>query len=142
VAIDPKTGETIWSYREPSTGRWAYSMRADYGKGVGYGEIDGRGVVPAVVQVTKQSWVYAFNRLTGETPNRVKNNPALAGLDIGNTGTGNHVLMVVTANMLVYSDVASDGTPMLYAIDKATGEISREIEAPARSGYGMSSWVH
>ena len=33
VAIDPKTGTTIWSYREPDTGRWDYSMRADYGKG-------------------------------------------------------------------------------------------------------------
>ena len=45
VAIDPKTGETIWSYREPDTPRAAYSMRADYGKGVGYANIDGRDVV-------------------------------------------------------------------------------------------------
>ena len=45
VAIDPKTGETIWSYREPKTGRSEYSMRADYGKGVGFGYVDGRGVV-------------------------------------------------------------------------------------------------
>ena len=29
VAIDPKTGETIWSYRLPNTARWEYSMRAD-----------------------------------------------------------------------------------------------------------------
>lgn len=79
---------------------------------------------------------------TGETPNRVKNNPALAGIDIGNTGTGALVPMVVTANMLVYSDQASDGTPILYAIDKATGDIAAQIEAPARSSYGMSSWVH
>jgi len=86
----------------------------------------------------EHSWVIP----TGETPDRIKNNPALEGLDIGNTGTGNHVPMVVTANMLVYSDVASDGTPMLYAIDKATGEIVSEIEVPSRSGYGMSSWVH
>ncbi|MFN3165163.1 MAG: PQQ-binding-like beta-propeller repeat protein, partial [Pseudohongiellaceae bacterium] len=34
VAIDPKTGETIWSYRLPNTGRWEYSMRASYGKGI------------------------------------------------------------------------------------------------------------
>ncbi|MBT6059486.1 MAG: hypothetical protein HOG51_15740, partial [Gammaproteobacteria bacterium] len=34
IAIDPKTGDTIWTYREPDTGRAAYSMRADYGKGV------------------------------------------------------------------------------------------------------------
>ena len=45
VAIDPKTGATIWSYREPDTGRWEYSMRADYGKGVGYGQVDGRDVI-------------------------------------------------------------------------------------------------
>jgi quinoprotein glucose dehydrogenase len=78
---------------------------------------------------------------TGETPDRYKNNPALAGIDIGNTGTGALVPMVVTANMLIYSDAASDGTPMLYGIDKASGEIIGEIEVPAASRYGMSSWV-
>lgn len=77
---------------------------------------------------------------TGETPNRIKNNPALAGVELGNTGTGALVPMVVTANMLIYSDDASDGTPMLYGIDKKTGEIIGEIEAPAGSSYGMSSW--
>ncbi|NOX69253.1 MAG: PQQ-binding-like beta-propeller repeat protein [Gammaproteobacteria bacterium] len=45
VAIDPATGETIWSYREPNTARWEYSMRKDYGKGIAYGEVDGRGVI-------------------------------------------------------------------------------------------------
>ena len=45
VAIDPGTGETIWSYREPNTPRWEYSMRKDYGKGVAYHEVDGRGVI-------------------------------------------------------------------------------------------------
>ena len=49
--------------------------------------------------------------------------------------------MVVTPTMLVYSE-ASDGTPMLWALDKDTGEIAAEMEAPARSSYGMSSWVH
>ncbi|MCG8414223.1 MAG: PQQ-binding-like beta-propeller repeat protein, partial [Pseudomonadales bacterium] len=45
VAIDPKTGETLWSFRLPNTGRWEYSMRASYGKGITYTEIDGNGVV-------------------------------------------------------------------------------------------------
>ena len=45
VAIDPATGETLWSYREPNTARYEYSMRKDYGKGVAYAEINGRGVV-------------------------------------------------------------------------------------------------
>ena len=45
VAIDADTGETIWSYREPNTARYEYSMRKDYGKGVAYAEVDGRGVI-------------------------------------------------------------------------------------------------
>src|SRR5690349_1567253 len=30
VAIDPGSGETIWSYVEPQTPRYEYSMRKDY----------------------------------------------------------------------------------------------------------------
>jgi glucose dehydrogenase len=45
VALDPETGELLWSYSEPKTERYEYSMRKGYGKGVAYGEIDGRGVV-------------------------------------------------------------------------------------------------
>ena len=45
VALDPANGELIWSYVEPKTPRWEYSMRKDYGKGVAYAEIDGRGVI-------------------------------------------------------------------------------------------------
>jgi len=87
----------------------------------------------------------AFTIPTGETPQRYINAFENAGVDmseVGNTGTGALVPMVATANMLIYSDQASDGTPMLWALDKQTGEIIGEIEAPARSGYGMSSWVH
>ena len=79
---------------------------------------------------------------TGETPDRIANLPELQGVDIGNTGTGNGVPMVATANMLLYSDVTGDGTPHLFAIDKATGEEVGRVEVPAASRYGMSTWVH
>ena len=45
VAIDPATGETIWVFREPETTRFLRSPRRAYGKGVAYGEVDGRGVI-------------------------------------------------------------------------------------------------
>jgi quinoprotein glucose dehydrogenase len=45
VALDPANGELKWSYGEPKTGRYEYSMRKDYGKGIAYAEIDGRGVI-------------------------------------------------------------------------------------------------
>lgn len=45
VSIDPRTGETLWTYREPHTKRFERSMRQNYGKGIAYAEVDGRGVV-------------------------------------------------------------------------------------------------
>ena len=45
IALDPATGEMVWSFTEPKTPRYEYSMRKGYGKGIAFGEIDGRGVV-------------------------------------------------------------------------------------------------
>ncbi len=45
VAIDPGTGETIWTYREPHTTRFARGMRNNYGKGVAFAEVGGRKVI-------------------------------------------------------------------------------------------------
>ena len=45
AAIDPRTGETLWIYREPNTTRYERGMRNNYGKGVAYGEVNGRGVI-------------------------------------------------------------------------------------------------
>jgi glucose dehydrogenase len=85
----------------------------------------------------------AFQIPTGETPDRIRNSPALEGVDIGDTGTGNQVPMVTTKNLLIYSDLDHDGsTALLYAIDKKTGAELDRIEVPARSRYGMSSWMH
>lgn len=62
VAIDPSSGETLWSFREPNTFRQEYSMRAAWGKGVAYSEIDGRGVV---FVVTPAFFLYALDAETG-----------------------------------------------------------------------------
>ena len=45
AAIDPATGETLWTFGEPPTPRWERSERQNYGKGVAYSEVDGKGVV-------------------------------------------------------------------------------------------------
>jgi quinoprotein glucose dehydrogenase len=45
IALDPATGELLWSFTEPNTFRYEYSMRKGYGKGIAYGKVDGRGVV-------------------------------------------------------------------------------------------------
>jgi len=78
----------------------------------------------------------------GETPERIRNNPALAGIDIGNTGTGAMAPMMVTPSMLVYAGDAADGTPHLFAIDKMTGRELARVQVPATSRYGMMSYMH
>ena len=45
LALDPASGELLWSFTEPNTDRYEYSMRKGYGKGIAYAEVDGRGVV-------------------------------------------------------------------------------------------------
>ncbi|MFM1894959.1 MAG: hypothetical protein RLZZ385_33 [Pseudomonadota bacterium] len=95
-----------------------------------------------ITAIDMKTGEHAWMIPSGRTPDRIRNNPALQGIDIGNTGTGNLVPMVVTANLFIYSDADSDGTPMLFALDKATGRELAAIEVPAQSRYGMSSWVH
>ncbi len=63
AAIDPATGETLWTYREPNTRRWEESMRASYGKGVGYWEIDGRAIIYVI---TPAFFLHALDAKTGE----------------------------------------------------------------------------
>ena len=63
AAIDPATGETLWTYREPHTTRFAESMRSSYGKGVGYADIDGRAVIYVI---TPAFFLHALDAKTGE----------------------------------------------------------------------------
>ena len=62
VAIDPTTGETLWTFREPATKRWEDSMRKNYGKGVAYAEPGGR---PTIYLVTPAFFMHALDPATG-----------------------------------------------------------------------------
>ena len=63
VALDADTGAMEWSFIEPTTGRWEYSMRAGYGKGVAMGEVDGRDVVYIT---TPAFFLHALDAETGQ----------------------------------------------------------------------------
>ncbi len=62
AAIDPATGETLWTFREPYTQRWEGSPRKNYGRGVAYTEVDGRGVIYVV---TPAFFLHALDAKTG-----------------------------------------------------------------------------
>ena len=78
----------------------------------------------------------------GETPEYIENHPALEGIDVGNTGSGSVAPMMVTPDLLMYANTATDGTPILFAVDKQSGDTVGRVEVPDISRYGMMSYVH
>jgi quinoprotein glucose dehydrogenase len=81
----------------------------------------------------------------GETPDAVRNNPALKGLDIKNTGQPGSVGLVVTKTLVILGDSQVTTTPshprgaMLRAYDKATGKEVGAVYMPApQSGSPMT----
>ena len=64
----------------------------------------------------------------GDTPDFVRDHPALRGVDVGRTGQQARGATIVTRTLLF----ATSGDPVLRAHDKGTGEIVAEIPLPAR----------
>jgi quinoprotein glucose dehydrogenase len=84
----------------------------------------------------------------GETPDVVRNHPALKGKDIPNTGQGGSVGMVVTKTLIVLGDSQVTTTPshprgaMLRAYDKTSGKEVGAVYMPApQSGSPMTYMV-
>jgi quinoprotein glucose dehydrogenase len=79
----------------------------------------------------------------GETPDRIRNHPALKGVEIPNTGnTGRQAAQIVTPSMLLYAAEAHDGTPHVFAVDKRTGKELGRVKVPRPVRYGMITYMH
>src|SRR5579872_1082923 len=86
----------------------------------------------------------------GETPDNIRNNPALKGIDIGTTGqSGYNIGTLVTKTLVIAGDGAvttTDKHPrgaMLRAYDKSTGKEVGAVLMPApQSGSPMTYMVH
>ena len=82
----------------------------------------------------------------GDTPDCVKNHPALSGLDIPRTGKPERSGILVTKTLMFAGEGSGlmatptwAGGPMFYAYDKLTGEILWEFELPKnQSGVPMT----
>jgi quinoprotein glucose dehydrogenase len=84
----------------------------------------------------------------GETPDAVRNHPALKGMNIPNTGQPGSVGLVVTKTLVILGDSQITTTPqhprgaMLRAYDKATGKEVGSVLMPApQSGSPMTYMV-
>ncbi len=77
----------------------------------------------------------------GDTPDRIANNPALEGVDIGNTGSPTHPTTIVTKTLLIYGE-GRGGRAVLHAHNKTTGERIGTVELPAPTNTAPMTYVH
>jgi quinoprotein glucose dehydrogenase len=131
--VDMPAGTTITAYAAGSSARGATTVRGlpifkpPYSK---------------ITAIDMKTGEHLWWIPVGETPERYTENPALEGIDIGNTGTGRQAAQIVTPTLLMYSGETADGTPHVFAVDKATGREVGRVEAPRSIRYGMISYMH
>jgi quinoprotein glucose dehydrogenase len=84
----------------------------------------------------------------GDTPDNVRNNPALKGVTIPRTGRTGTVGQLVTKTLLIAGEAGFGPTPsgqrgaMLRAYDKATGKEVGAVYMPAPQGGSPMSYMH
>jgi quinoprotein glucose dehydrogenase len=160
IKADPKRsdeGYVMGGGRGPSTRPGASGGSAESGTFAGEGDYSSGeepirpNLGPHGLPLIKPPWgrITAINLNTGDqawmipngdTPEQIKNNPALKGIDIGKTGEPERSQMLVTKTLLFGSDGAGlfnagpyGGGKTFRAIDKKTGAIIFEMKLPANT---------
>ena len=95
-----------------------------------------------VVAIDMNTGEFLWEVPDGETPDRIRNHPALQGVDVGDTGTTGGGITMVTRTLLFNATQLGDGSPVLRALDKLTGELLGQIDLPATGQYGMMTYMH
>jgi quinoprotein glucose dehydrogenase len=151
----PDAGSNLQSLRDGQ----AVPIAADEGRegcpGFQYGPLGPRGlplIKPPWGRITAIDLTTGTHRWmvpNGETPDCVKNHPALKGIAIPKTGKPERAGIMVTKTLLFAGEGSGlfamppyAGGPMFYAYDKSTGAVVWEFRLPAnQSGIPMTYMV-
>jgi len=104
---------------------------------------DGR-ITAIDMNTGERLWVIPYGDARQDQQDFIRNHPLLQGLSnvMVNRGRAGLAPMTVTPNMLLAAGQLADDTPVLFGIDKMTGERIGAVEIAGMSRYGMSSWEH
>jgi quinoprotein glucose dehydrogenase len=137
-AADPETGLL---YVGSQTNATVFAVDESGNRSdVRYLFVNGQAPRPLGLPLFKPPWgrITAIDMNTGEhawmvansdTPDNVKNNPALAGIELPPTGKPTRAVLLVTKTLLIAGE-GQGGDPVLRAHDKATGRVVGELELP------------
>lgn len=82
-----------------------------------------------ITAIDMTSGDHVWQVVNGDTPAAIKNHPLLQGVDIGRTGKPTRSGLVLTKTLL-FAGEGVGGDPVLWAHDKATGDIVARIDMP------------
>ena len=77
----------------------------------------------------------------GDTPDQVKNHPALQGMEIPNTGQRAHATVLLTKTLLMYGE-GRGAQARFHAVDKETGARVGTVDLPAPSNTAPMTYMH
>jgi quinoprotein glucose dehydrogenase len=154
AAIDPETGILyVASTKTCSAPRLVPGKSVNQASNVDWVSV-GPGGVPAVdgLPLLKPPYgrITAIDLNTGEhlwwipngdTPDEIKNNPALKGVEIGNTGAPTHATALVTRTLLIYGE-GRGARPLVHAVDKRTGKEIGAVKIPSPTTTAPMTFMH
>ena len=82
-----------------------------------------------ITAIDMTSGDHVWQVVNGDTPESIKNHPLLQGVDIGRTGKPTRSGLVLTKSLL-FAGEGVGGDPVLWAHDKATGDIVARLDMP------------
>ncbi len=94
-----------------------------------------------IVAIDMNTGEHLWEALNGETPERIRNHPALRNVDLPNTGQTSRAVTMATKTLLLTAE-GSGGASVLHALDKASGDRIGTVELPAPGQYGMMGYMH
>ena len=161
AAADPETGILyVTSTTDPDVyGLWSdpasSNMRYVQGRGVRLPQGGGPRGLPLVkppwgriTAIDLNTGEHVWTRPNGDTPDYVREHPALRGLDISPTGRTDRGAPLVTKTLLFVGEGSGlfstygGGGNKLRAYDKLSGEVIAEIELPANQSGVPITYMH
>ncbi len=95
----------------------------------------------SIVAIDLNTGEHAWRIPNGDTPESLKNHPALQGVDLPQTGKRSHATLLTTKTVLFYGE-GRRGDPWLHVVNKRTGEEIARIELPATTNTAPMTFLH
>ena len=151
-SVDPETGML---YVATERGHSVISMvtGASKGSNAGYISLGPGGIrgpqglnilkppYGSIVAIDLNTGDHAWRIPNGDTPEDLRNHPALQGVDLPQTGKRSHANLLTTKSLLFYGE-GRRGDPWFHALDKRTGEEVARIELPATTNTAPMTYLH